>query len=367
VIHFVNCDVPLRKFKMSFTLKVILFAISFQLSTVLASLTCPHVLFFHFREQESLYLSYSNDAQVWLTVNSGFPILNTTNGVPGLRDPFVFQAHDGTEYIMVATNGANFGGVNNILTFSTKDFSSWTQNIVVFQPVNGTTIDVWAPEFFYDETTASYLIFCAIQGENNTSVEYESSCSNENDSRFRFWYSHTRDFINLDHDLTLMFDPGCNDTTNGMGGIDGDIKVNEQGQFVFSFKDARGRSEDVRGIRLAVASSLTGPYGSISDLLAPVHVEAPELLRVSDVSNGDPQDEWLLFYDCTFFPTPNGWPRPPYGVSSTTSLSNFSFQQLPGACTGDSSQTAFPKGATHGSFLCVDDAELLKVLSTLGP
>ena len=333
------------------------------------SSSCPHLLFFHFEAQEeSLFLSYSNNiGQVWLSMNNGKSILNTSKGVPGLRDPFVNRAVDGSGYFMVATNGQNFGGVNNILTFSTKDFTSWTQNLVAFQPENGTVVDTWAPEFVFDVTTDSYLVFSAIQGVNNTSPAYESECVNSNDSRFRFWYSHTSDFITFDHPLQLLFDPGCGDATNGMGGIDGDIQVNDNGQFVLVYKDARGKSEDVRGIRLVVSDFLAGPYGPISPLLAPVHVEAPQLVQTSSIAKGDTKNEWLLYYDCSFFPTPAGFPRPPYGVSRTSTLSNYSFTQLPGACTGDSSLTSFPLGATHGSFLCLNTSELLQVLTALGP
>ena len=140
----------------------------------------------------------------------------------------------------------------------------------------------------------------------------------------------------------------------------------ENGVWTMVFKDARGSGEPVRGIRSAVSSTgrVEGPYldATISPLLAPTLVEAPEAVFFPDPSAPDVA-RWLLYYDCSFMPIPSGWPRPPYGVSVSPTLANHSWMQVPGACTGNSNQTAFPKGATHGSFLCVSNSTLKALLA----
>jgi hypothetical protein len=115
--------------------------------------------------------------------------------------------------------------------------------------------------------------------------------------------------------------------------------------------------EMYRGIRIATSStsSLYGPYGNITDLLAPTLVEAPEIYPSPDGGPGG----WFLAFDCSFWPTPSGWPRPPYGLARANTISGHSFTTLEGACTGNNTQNMqWPSGATHGSFMCISDAEL---------
>lgn len=162
----------------------------------------------------------------------------------------------------------------------------------------------------------------------------------------------------------MIFDPGCN--VSGVGGIDGDIKVDENGVFTMVYKDARGTGEPVRGVRSAVSSTgkLGGPYldSTISPLLATTLVEAPEAVYFPLPSDpGTPR--WLLYYDCSFKPTPKGWPRPPYGVSVSPSLAQPNWTEVPGSCSGDAPDTAFPKGATHGSFVCLSNATLANLMA----
>ena len=149
----------------------------------------------------------------------------------------------------------------------------------------------------------------------------------------------------------------------GDGGIDGDLVVDERGAFVFVYKDARGSSESVRGIRTASSSSgrIDGPYldASISGLLTQTLVEGPELVFF--------KSQWLLYFDCSFVHTPSGWPRPPYGVSVSPSLAAPSFRELSGSCTGNSTSMTFPKGATHGSFVCIDSATLAALVKAFPP
>ena len=97
--------------------------------------------------------------------------------------------------------------------------------------------------------------------------------------------------------------------------------------------------------------SLPEPHLPSSAIFGPWGTEGPEMLMV----NGSLR----LYFDCTFQPVPTGHERPPYGVATarlaTASLASpAAWTTIEGSCTGTGTQLAFPRGATHGSFICVD-------------
>jgi hypothetical protein len=340
---------------------------------------CDALLFVFFRGDEKLYYAYSKDGLHWTDMNKAQPVYAATVAGTSIRDPYVHAGPDGV-YRMVSTDGNNFGGNPNILTWNSTDLIHWSSEVVA--PVMGpqafpppaTVVDTWAPEWVYSEAEGKYLVFWAAKGTNLPPVEKQATgpCNNTNMEHFVFLGTWTTDFQTFGPGAPfVVFDAGCNATTSpaGDGGIDGDIVVDENGVFTMVYKDARGAGETVRGVRSAVSSTgrVEGPYldASISPLLAPTLVEAPEAVFFPDpAAPGTPR--WLLYYDCSFMPTPPGWPRPPYGVSVSPSLANANWTQVPGACTGDSPDTAFPKGATHGSFVCLS-ADMLAALLAAFP
>ena len=157
----------------------------------------------------------------------------------------------------------------------------------------------------------------------------------------------------------MLFDPGC-DVAVGDGGIDGDLVVDESGRPVLVFKDALGAGESVRGARLARSTSglVSGPYESQGPLLATL-VEGPELVQFGG--------QWLLYLDCSFMPTPPGWPRPPFGVMTSPHLAPANFTLVPGSCSDTNPALGFPRGITHASCGCLADEELAPVLAAFPP
>jgi hypothetical protein len=317
---------------------------------------CDESLLFAFFTSEQLFYALSEDGLHWTTLNGGEPVMSAV-APASIRDPYL-HATPGGGYRLVSTDGQGFGNTPNILTWSSVDLITFSpmQEVPVmgpaFFPPPAVVTDTWAPEWVYDTTKSAFLVFWAARGSRVLPIL--PSCSNTDDGRFAFWATYTAEWAQFSPPFVL-FDPGCNQTAPvGDGGIDGDLVQDDEGRWVLVYKDARGLNETVRGVRAAVSStsSPAGPYADISELLVPTLVEAPEAVRFAG--------SWLLFYDCSFMPTPQGWPRPPYGVarstSGTLSLSPAGWAPVPGACTGNSPDTAFPKGATHGSFICTTNA-----------
>ena len=315
------------------------------------------LLFAFFGPVEALYYATSPDGLIWTVLNKKLPVLKANITPTSMRDNYLNVAPDGS-YRLVTTNGVGFGNTPTFLTWSSKDLINWSEETIItamgpdFFPAPAKVTDLWAPEWQWDAATNQYMVFWAARGSGLLPPEVTGPCNSTNAARFTFWRSWTTDFKNISKPV-MFFDPGCNVTAPvGDGGIDGDLVQDENGAWVFVYKDARGPNENVRGVRTARSSTgrIEGPYldSSISGLLAQTLVEGPQLVFF--------QDQWLLYYDCSFVKTPAGWPRPPYGVSVSPSLAAPAFRELPGACTGNSSSMVFPHGATHGSFFCISEA-----------
>lgn len=333
---------------------------------------CTALLFAYFTSQDQLQYAFSRDGLVFTRLNRGFPVLNCTKD--SLCDPYLARAQDGAVpgFFLVATNSHGFGGTRTILTWSSSDLITWggeTEAEVMaasFFPPNTTVQDTWAPEFVWDEKAGKYMAFWAARGDGIAPPL--GGCTGTNVDRFVFYGAHTIDFISFGSPFPL-FDPGC--AFEGDGGIDGNLIWDAtRSLWVLSYKDARGDGEghgpeELRGIRQVTSLEVSGPYlaSNVSALLVPTLVEAPELvLDLPLAAEAGP----LLYYDCSFFPTPQGYPRPPYGAARAGGSSLGPFTPLPGACVGNASGTSvvdFPLGATHGSFLCITEDELSALLA----
>lgn len=55
-------------------------------------------------EQIRYALSRGNDALHWRELNAGQPVLTSTIGEKGLRDPFVIRSPEGDKFYMIATD-----------------------------------------------------------------------------------------------------------------------------------------------------------------------------------------------------------------------------------------------------------------------
>ena len=338
---------------------------------------CTALLFAYFLEQdEALHYAVSRDGLVWSPpLNGGAPVLNCS--ASSLRDPFIARSPAGG-FRMVATNGAGFGGTPTILTWPSDDLVTWGRETVAavmspaFFPPHASVANTWAPEWVWDAgagASGRYLAFWAARGDGIAPALPGPGCPGNASGRFAFFAAHSDDLIAFDPPF-LLFDPGC--WATGDGGIDGDLVFDAaRRMWVLAYKDARGlgeghAAEELRGIRVVTAPALLGPWtnATTSALLVPPLVEAPEL--VMELPAGA-QPGVLLYYDCSFYPTPQGAPRPPYGVARAPSLAEpYAFTPLPGACLGNATGDAvvsFPPGATHGSFVCVTEAELQAVLA----
>ncbi len=166
---------------------------------------------------EKIFLAASegNDALTWQELNDGDPVLESSEGTRGLRDPFLIRSPEGDRFFLIATdlsigrNGdwgaAQRNGSRYLEIWESTDLVNWSeQRHVLVSPDNAG--NTWAPEAYWDEANQEYIVFWA-------SKLYETA-EREGETYNRMLYATTRDFVHFS-DAKVWQDYGASriDTT----------------------------------------------------------------------------------------------------------------------------------------------------------
>ncbi|MCA5892518.1 Ig-like domain-containing protein [Isoptericola sp. NEAU-Y5] len=121
---------------------------------------------------EKIYLavSDSDDPTRWHALNDGAPVLESTLGTEGLRDPFLTRSPETGTYYLLATDlkiygGGNFGdaqetGSRSLMVWESDDLVTWSeQREVELAPENAGNL--WAPEAHWDADAGEFLVYWA--------------------------------------------------------------------------------------------------------------------------------------------------------------------------------------------------------------
>ena len=121
---------------------------------------------------EKIYLAASNgnNALDWGELNGGQPVLTSTMGTKGLRDPFLIRSPEGDIFYLIATDlsigsGTSWDesvrvGSRYLEVWESKDLKTWSEqrHVLVSPETAGNT---WAPEAYYDTDLGAYVVFWA--------------------------------------------------------------------------------------------------------------------------------------------------------------------------------------------------------------
>ncbi|KAH8175145.1 glycosyl hydrolases family 43 domain-containing protein [Sarocladium implicatum] len=162
---------------------------------------------------EQIYLAASNgnDALSFTELNGGQPILRSTQGERGLRDPFIMRSKEGDKFFIVATDlcigcGTDWGtaqrhGSRYIEVWESTDLINFTeQRHVLVSPENyGMT---WAPEAYFDTVLETYVVYWA-------SGIYDTANDPDRDpiQYPRMVYATTDDFVTFSEPTIWQDDP----------------------------------------------------------------------------------------------------------------------------------------------------------------
>ncbi|KAH6957771.1 glycosyl hydrolase [Ilyonectria sp. MPI-CAGE-AT-0026] len=149
---------------------------------------------------EKIYFAASegNNALDWDELNGGQPVITSTLGTKGLRDPFVIRSPEGDTFYLLATDlsigsGTSWGasvrtGSRYLEVWESNDLINWSaQRHVLVSPA--TAGNTWAPEAYYDNDLGAYIVFWA------SSLYAETDTAHTGSTYHRMLYVTTRDFI----------------------------------------------------------------------------------------------------------------------------------------------------------------------------
>lgn len=276
-----------------------------------------------------LHVALSNDGRHWTALNDNKPIW-----AQFMRDQFIHRGEDGL-WRLIATGGG--GGAENRKKFgpsatyaTSSDLIHWRFEKYLYLMNNiknekGKLVgNIWAPEFYYDSETKEYTIF------------WSSTFRDAGWKESRLWYCKTSDWKSFSVAKILFAPP--------YSVIDGTI-IKHKGLFYLFHKEEEfgERTGERRGIRVATAKDIEGPYQIYNGPLnggqiAPTITEGPSVMK-------DPMKPgWLLLYD---YPMVDE-----YGISSSADLFNWKVEK----------DVKMPEDGRHGSVSILSRAEAKALL-----
>jgi len=275
-----------------------------------------------------LHIALSIDGRHWTPLNDNNPVWDNQ-----LRDPYVRYCPDGLWRIL-ATGGGRAGNRDIVgpgcLYATSKDLIDFrietplTLMKDVRNEEGALARNIWAPEWFYDEKTADYMLF------------WSSSFKDAGWKESRLWYCKTRDWQTFTPAKPLFEPP--------YSVIDGTLLEHDGVYYLFHKEEEFGeKTGERRAIRVATSTHLEGPYTIIEGPLnqgqiVPIITEGPTITK-------DPvKPGWLLYYDYCMTNR--------FGVSYSPDLINWSVEE----------DVNFPPEARHGCVSILKPAEARKLM-----
>lgn len=263
--------------------------------------------------EDGLRFLYSFDGYHWTNVPGTFLVPQVgPNKI--LRDPSISLGPDGVFHLVWTTG---WHGDDGFGYASSRDLVHWSaQQYVEVMKAEPTTVNVWAPELFYDQPSNLYYIIWSSTIPGRFPDHLESSTNNH-----RAYYTMTRDF--------KTFTPGKLFFDKDYSVIDGFL-VRDGGRYVFINKD---NTRPNRNLRVAFGPSPLGPWSAGSPPFTEKFTEGPAALKIGN--------DWLIYFDA--------YEEKIYGAVKTRDFKTF---------VNITKEVSFPEGHKHGTAIKVDRSVL---------
>jgi len=269
---------------------------------------------FHEPANEGLRFLYSYDAYHWTDLNHIY-LKPQAGQAKIMRDPSICQGPDGTFHLVWTTGWKDDKGIGYA---SSKDLVHWSpQQHVDEMGYEPTAVNAWAPELFYDDEAAQFIIVWA------STIPHRFPKGQEpEDNNHRLYYTTTKDFKTFSP-TKLFLDPG-------FSVIDAEIVKRGKGDYVLVMKD---NTRPNRNILVAFASNPLGPYHNYTQRFTEMYSEGPSVAHAGN--------NWLIYYD--------SYRLKRYGAMRTTDFKTF---------TNISDSVSVPEGHKHGTIFMVNKKTL---------
>ena len=243
-----------------------------------------------YEDGEQIYFASSQDGMNWEDLNSNQPVLTSTLGEKGVRDPFIIRSPEGDKFYLIATdlkiNGKNDwtaaqeAGSQSLMVWESTDLVNWSEQRMVEISADIDAGCTWAPEATYDPATGEYVVYWA------------SKVAADKYAKQRVYYAKTRDFYTFtEPQIYIEKDESSIDTTI----------IENNGTYYRYTKNEGGNTNEVgastKTIFLEKSSNVLGTYTSVpSEILNQnQYVEGPTIFKLNQ--DDAAQDTWCLLVD----------------------------------------------------------------------
>lgn len=295
----------LYNFKMTKTTNLILFAFLILFSSCKAENELYISTSFREPATDGLRFIYSKDGLKWDSI-PGTWFKPEIGAQQVMRDPSIVCTPDGTYHLVWTTSwkgDLGFGYANS------KDLINWSKpELIEVMKNEPTTVNVWAPELYYDDEKSEFVVVWASCIPNRFDVGIEDENNNH-----RLFYITTKDFKTIS-ETKLIYDPG-------FSSIDATIVKRGKSDYVLVFKD---NTRPNRNLKVAFSKSPIGPYTNASTTFSENFVEGPTVEKIGN--------EYVIFFD--------EYQKFSYGAVKTNDFIRFE---------NISNNISIPKGHKHGT------------------
>ena len=262
---------------MKFQIIIFVLLLSFFILDLNAQQKDEAYLFSYFmgNGEDGLHLAYSKDGLKWEALNNNKSFLSPTVGGDKLmRDPCIIAGPDG-RFHMVWTVSWKEKGIGYA---SSEDLVHWSeQKFIPVMEHEPNAQNCWAPEVFFDEVSAQYIIFWSTTIPGRFP---ETEKNGDGDHNHRMYYVTTKDFSDFS-ETKLFYDQGFNV-------IDGTL-IKENNEYVLFIKDET-RNPAEKNIRIATSSELTKNYSKpTKPITGDYWAEGPTPVKIDEY--------WLVYFD----------------------------------------------------------------------
>lgn len=154
---------------------------------------------------ENIFLAASqgNSAMSWDVLGGGAPLVTSTFGEMGLRDPFILRAPEGDRFYLIATDlsiGRNSSwdraldfGSAYLEIWESTDLRTWSQQRHV--KVSGPNASMtWAPEAYWDAEAGEFVVYWSSRVYLDGTRPYDKA-GTPNSTYSKVMMATTRDFV----------------------------------------------------------------------------------------------------------------------------------------------------------------------------
>lgn len=260
---------------------------------------------FHEPATEGLRYLYSEDGIHWDSI-PGVWLAPEVGKQRVMRDPSMVRTPDGVFHLVWTSSwqgDLGFGYANS------RDLKNWSEE--KFIPVmahDTTTVNVWAPELFYDDVKDQMMVVWA----SCIPYKFERGIEDERNNH-RLYYMTTKDFVTFS-ETKLFYDPG-------FSVIDAVVVKRADDDYVMVLKD---NTRPNRNLKIAFGPSPEGPWTAASEPFTDLFVEGPSVAKVGE--------DYLIYYDA--------YREKIYGAKRTKDFINF---------TDATAEVSVPEGHKHGT------------------